>query len=122
MPVESRTHERIPGKTGRRGARLTQTDCNMNKMELARFVAAVGGMSIVDAMTAVNTVFDTIAACLQNGRRVTISGFGSFESRERRRPAGCNLPAEFEPVAKTIKFKPTRALNSFVENRPGRCD
>ncbi|YAR63633.1 HU family DNA-binding protein [Bacillus cytotoxicus] len=55
----------------------------MNKTELIKNVAQSADISQKDASVAVQSVFDTITNALQNGDKVQLIGFGTFEVRER---------------------------------------
>ena len=53
----------------------------MNKDQLASVVASEVGLSQSDAKAAVEAVFDGITNGMKNGDKVSIAGFGQFESR-----------------------------------------
>ena len=55
----------------------------MNKDQLASVVASEVGLSQSDAKAAVDAVFDGITNGMKNGDKVSIAGFGTFESRYR---------------------------------------
>ena len=55
----------------------------MNKDQLASVVASEVGLSQSDAKAAVEAVFDGITNGMKNGDKVSIAGFGNFESRYR---------------------------------------
>ena len=55
----------------------------MNKDQLASVVASEVGLSQSDAKAAVDAVFDGITNGMKNGDKVSIAGFGQFESRYR---------------------------------------
>ena len=55
----------------------------MNKDQLASVVAAEVGLSQTDAKSAVEAVFDGITNGMKNGDKISIAGFGNFESRYR---------------------------------------
>ena len=62
----------------------------MNKDQLASVVAAEVGLSQTDAKSAVEAVFDGITNGMKNGDKVSIAGFGNFESRYRAARQGRN--------------------------------
>ena len=84
----------------------------MNKTELIAAVAEKTGMTKKDAERVVSVTFDTIARELQKGEKVQISGFGSFEVKERSARVGRNphtkeavqIPASKAPVFKASKI------------------
>ena len=78
----------------------------MNKAELINAVAASTGFSKKDAETVVSATLDAITAALQEGEKVQLVGFGSFEVKKRAARIGRNpttketieLPASAVPV------------------------
>jgi len=68
----------------------------MNKTELTIQLAKKTGMTMKDAKAAINTLFSTapregiIASEIAKGKRVQITGFGTFESRKRKQRQGRN--------------------------------
>lgn len=90
----------------------------MNKKELVATIATSGGMSKVRAGQALGAVLANMVSAMEEGERVTISGFGSFRVVERATQKGRN-PRTGEsiiiPARKTVKFKPGKNLNRRVE-------
>lgn len=68
----------------------------MNKTELTEKLAKKTGMTLKDARVAINALFSTapregiIASEVAKGTRVQITGFGTFESRKRKKRQGRN--------------------------------
>jgi DNA-binding protein HU-beta len=65
----------------------------MNKSELVQNLAATADLSKADAQRAVDALFGTdgvIAHALKQGSKVQITGFGTFETRERKARTGRN--------------------------------
>lgn len=56
----------------------------MHKNDLIRLVAAQTGLTNETVARVVNQTLEVVAAELAGGRRVVLSGFGTFELRERR--------------------------------------
>ena len=89
----------------------------MNKAELVDQVVQKTGLPLRDVRTIVDAIFDPdpnlglIAAELKNGSKVAISGFGTFEARERTERTGrnphtgeaVNIPATRAPAFKAGK-------------------
>ena len=89
----------------------------MNKAELVERIAEKTGTSARDARAIVDAIFDPdpavglIAAELKAGGKVAISGFGTFEARERKARQGRNphtgeildIPAMSAPAFKAGK-------------------
>ena len=83
----------------------------MTKADLTAQVAANTDMTKKDADKAVNAVFEALSRALANGEKVTISGFGTFEVRERAERQGIN-PRTQEPIS--IVFKQGKALKGSL--------
>ena len=95
----------------------------MNKTEMAQKLAKKTGMTQAQAADAVDAIFSSkpghgiIAVELDAGRKVSISGFGTFETRRRSARTGRN-PATGESIqiaAKTYPaFKAAKGLKDRV--------
>lgn len=95
----------------------------MNKTEMAKKLAKKTGMTQADAAGVIDTIFSTesgegiIAVELDAGRKVSIAGFGTFETRHRGARMGRN-PATGEQIhiaAKNVAaFKPAKGLKDRV--------
>ena len=91
----------------------------MTKQELAKQVAADAGLSGEQAKSAIDAVFNAIAAELAAGSDVAIAGFGKFSVGERAAREGRN-PATGETIqiaaSRAAKFSAaaglTKQLNS----------
>ena len=89
----------------------------MNKTELIALAAQDTGLAKKDMEKAVNAVLDAITGTLAEGGKVQLSGFGSFEVKDREARVGRNphtkqaieIPATRVPV-----FKPSKALKDIV--------
>ena len=90
---------------------------SMNKAELIAAVAEKAGLSKKDAEAAVNAALDAITAALQEGDKVQLVGFGSFEVKSRAARTGRN-PKTREaieiPASKVPVFKAGKALKDIV--------
>ena len=89
----------------------------MNKAELIAAVAEKAGLSKKDSEAAVNAALDAITAALQEGDKVQLVGFGSFEVKSRAARTGRN-PKTKEPIeipaTKVPVFKAGKALKDRV--------
>ena len=85
----------------------------MTKTDLVAQVAANTEMSKKNAEQAVSTVFEALSKAMAEGEKITISGFGTFEVRERAERQGIN-PRTREPItiaaSRSIVFKPGKTL------------
>ena len=85
----------------------------MTKTDLIAQVAANTEMSKKSAEQAVSAVFEALGKAMTEGEKITISGFGTFEVRERAERQGIN-PRTREPItiaaSRSIVFKPGKSL------------
>ena len=89
----------------------------MNKTELIASVAQNAGMTKKDAERAVNAAIDAITASLKAGEKVQLSGFGSFEVKNREARVGRNPHTGKEitiPATKLPVFKASKTLKDVV--------
>ena len=89
----------------------------MNKTELITLAAQNAGMARKDAERVVNAAIDAITAALVNGDKVQLSGFGSFEVKDREARMGRNphtKEAVEIPATKVPVFKASKALKDIV--------
>lgn len=90
----------------------------MKKNDLVTLVASQTGLSKKDTEKMVDLVFAAIGDALAAGDKVQISGFGSFETRQRAARVGHN-PRTGEEIqiaaAKTPVFKPGKTLKDKVD-------
>jgi DNA-binding protein HU-beta len=92
----------------------------MNKTELIDAVAAETGGSKADAQKSVEAVLDTITTSLKKGDRVALTGFGTFEVRDRAARTGRN-PQTGEAIkvkaSKVPAFKAGQGLKNAVSGK-----
>ncbi len=92
----------------------------MTKTDLVAQVAEAAGLSKKDADKAVGAVLDSVTKALKKGDKVTLVGFGTFESRKRPARTGRN-PQTKEPIkipATTVPaFKAGKALKDAVAKK-----
>lgn len=89
----------------------------MNKKELTAKMSRDAGITSRQAEKAFNSLIEGIKSSLKKGKRVTISGFGSFETKTRKARKAKN-PRTGEtihiPKKKRIKLNPSRIfINSL---------
>ena len=78
----------------------------MNKEELVQEISKKAKVTQKDAGEVLNALVDTIQTTVSNGKKVTLVGFGTFESRKRAARNGRNpqtgkeisIPAKTVPV------------------------
>ena len=89
----------------------------MNKNDLIDSVAERTSLAKSDAARAVEAVLGAIAESLQKGDAVTLSGFGTFATKERAARTGRN-PRTGEPIdipaSKVPGFKAGKGLKDAV--------
>ena len=89
----------------------------MNKTELITIAAENSGLSKKDAERVLNAAIDAITASLVNGDKVQISGFGSFETKDREARMGRNPHTQEAieiPATRVPGFKASKALKDAV--------
>ena len=89
----------------------------MNKTELISATAQNAGIAIKDAERIINAAIDAITAALANGDKVQLSGFGSFEVKDREARVGRNPHTKESieiPATKVPVFKASKALRDTV--------
>ena len=89
----------------------------MNKTDLIEIVAKEANLKKKDADAAVSAVFAAITKALEDGEKVQLIGFGTFEVKDRAAKAGRN-PATGEaieiPASKQIKFSAGKTFKDKV--------
>lgn len=84
----------------------------MNKQELITKMSEKADMTKVEATKALNAFIESVEEALEEGDKVTLVGFGTFEVRERAAREGRNpknpdqkisIPARKAPVFKSGK-------------------
>lgn len=88
----------------------------MNKVELVAAVAETTGLTKKDAESFLNATLETISQKLVSGEKVQLSGFGTFEVKEREARVGRN-PRTKEaiqiPASKAPTFKASKTLKDM---------
>ena len=89
----------------------------MNKTELVALVAESAGLTKKDAERIINASIDAITASLSKGDKVQLSGFGTFEIKEREARIGRN-PHTKEPIeipaTRVPTFNPSKGLKDSM--------
>ena len=89
----------------------------MNKAELITSMAEKSQLTKKDAESALKAFIDSVQEALENGDKVQLIGFGTFETRERAARTGRNPQTgeELKISATTAPaFKPGKALKDKV--------
>lgn len=89
----------------------------MNKTELIAAMAEATGMTKKDSEKALNAAVESITAALVKGDKVQVSGFGTFEIKEREAHMGHN-PQTGEAMeiaaSRVPSFKASKTLKDTV--------
>jgi DNA-binding protein HU-beta len=89
----------------------------MNKSELIDAAAQSTGLSKGEVSKALDSILDSISGAVQRGDRVSLSGFGTFERRDRAARTGRN-PQTGEQLqvaaSRAPAFKPAKAFKDAV--------
>ena len=89
----------------------------MNKTELIAIAAEHAGMTKKDTERVLNAAIDAITQSLVKGEKVQISGFGTFETKDREARVGRNPHTRESieiPATRIPSFKPSKALKDNV--------
>ncbi|OGC50387.1 DNA-binding protein [candidate division WWE3 bacterium RIFCSPHIGHO2_01_FULL_40_23] len=90
----------------------------MTKADLIDMVADKAGLTKADSQRALDSLSDGIAKSLSKGEKVTWTGFGTFEVRQRAARMGRN-PQTGAPLrisaSKTPAFKAGKGLKDAVK-------
>ncbi|WP_214826622.1 HU family DNA-binding protein [Exiguobacterium algae] len=90
----------------------------MNKTELIQAVTEKAEVSKKEATKIVEATFESITEALQNGEKIQLIGFGTFEVRERAARKGRNPRTKEDieiPASKVPAFKAGKALKDAVK-------
>ena len=97
----------------------------MNKTELIDVLVKKTGMTKKDASTAVNAIFSTvpregiIATEVAKGERVQLTGFGTFERRNRKKRMARNPQTGAEIMVPATKY-PAFSAGKSLKDRVGK--
>ena len=89
----------------------------MKKTELIAAVAEQSGLSKKDAEKALNATIDTIIKAVAEGDKIQITGFGTFEQRQRNARTGCDPRTGNTieiPASKVPAFKAGKGFKDIV--------
>jgi len=89
----------------------------MNKTELISAAAESAGLTKKDTERVLNAAIDAITAALVKGEKVQISGFGTFETKNREARVGRNPHTKETieiPATRVPGFKASKALKDTV--------
>jgi DNA-binding protein HU-beta len=90
----------------------------MQKTDFIKAVAERTGQSQKDVKTVIDAALDVIADTLKEGQKVTLTGFGTFEVRERQAREGVNPQTREKiniPATKTPGFSASSTLKDMVK-------
>ena len=90
----------------------------MNKTELIAAAAEASGIQKKDAERFMNAALDIMAQSLRKGEKVQLSGFGTFECKDRQPRTGRNphtRQAVSIPATRVPSFKPSKNLKEILE-------
>ncbi len=89
----------------------------MNKTDLINLTAEHSGMTKKDTERCLNAAIDLITASLAKGEKVQLSGFGTFETKDRGARMGRNPHTNESveiPATRVPSFKASKALKDNV--------
>ncbi len=89
-----------------------------NKADLVEAVAQASKLTKKDVATVLDALMETVTGALKNHDKVQLSGFGSFEVRDRKARKAKNLRTGeeiFVPASTAPAFKPGKGLKDAVK-------
>ena len=89
----------------------------MNKTELIAIAAENAGLTKKDTERVLNAAIDAISLALIRGEKVQISGFGTFETKDREARVGRNPHTKEAieiPATRVPSFKASKALKDTI--------
>ena len=89
----------------------------MNKTELIAIAAENAGLTKKDTERVLNAAIDAITFALVKGEKVQLSGFGTFETKDREARVGRNPHTKEAieiPATKVPGFKASKTLKDTV--------
>ena len=89
----------------------------MNKTELIAIVAENAGLTKKDTERVLNAAIDAITLALVRGEKVQLSGFGTFETKDREARIGRNPHTKEAieiPATRVPSFKASKALKDSI--------
>ena len=92
----------------------------MNKEELVKAVATAAKLSQKDTAEIIGATIETIQKTVSKGKKVTLVGFGTFESRKRAARIGRNPQTgkEIKIPAKTVPaFSAGKKFKTIVNGK-----
>jgi DNA-binding protein HU-beta len=95
----------------------------MQKTDFIAQVAEESGVTKKAARQVIETALDIISRSLATGDKVVLTGFGTFEMRERRERRGVNPQTRQEmviPASKTPSFSASNRLKDMVRESKSR--
>jgi DNA-binding protein HU-beta len=87
----------------------------MTKADLITAVAGAAGISKKDAGAAVDATADAIVGAVKKGDKVQITGFGTFERRERAARTGINPQTKAQIKIAASKVPAFKAGKGFKD-------
>lgn len=90
----------------------------MNKAELVDAMATIGGITKVQAQSALDAFFTATEGALKKGDKLSLVGFGTFSVNERAARKGRNPQTGAEiniPAKKAIRFKASSSLETQIK-------
>ena len=90
----------------------------MTKAELVAKIAEKNGTSKAQAEASMNAILEIIQDELAHGKKLTLTGFGTFSVSKRKARTGRNprTGAEIKiPACKVAQFKPGKVLKDAVK-------
>ncbi|MDD5091636.1 MAG: HU family DNA-binding protein [Candidatus Wallbacteria bacterium] len=92
----------------------------MNKSELIDAIAKAASLTKKDSQAALDAFTTSVTKALKKGEKVAITGFGSWEVKQRAARTGRNPQTKKSikiPACKVPKFRPGKSLKDVVNKK-----
>ena len=89
----------------------------MNKSELVAMIATKSNLTKKDSESALNALVESITETMKKGEKVSLVGFGTFETRKRAARNGINPRTQETikiPASNAPAFKAGKALKDSI--------
>jgi DNA-binding protein HU-beta len=99
---------------------FSQEITSMQKTELITKVAKTTGLTQVDTAKVINAALDAITGALKGGQKVTLTGFGTFQSRKTAARVGTNPKTRQKihiPAGRRAAFSAGSLLKAAVSGK-----
>jgi DNA-binding protein HU-beta len=96
----------------------------VNKTDLVKIVADKAELTQTQAQAAVNALIEAVETSLRDGKKVTVTGFGTFEVRATKARVGTNPSNKQKiqiPAGKRVSFSAGAVLKKMATGKEDKA-